>query len=269
MWIRLIALMLISSIGGTEVARASMAAARQVATVQSAALVQAQAPAAVGTVEVPVGTKVPLSLVTQIMSKSTKAGDTVRAVVAFPVTVGNQVAIPAGTFVEGQLVSTTATKTAKKKTRYGANPAVSSSGLQIHFTRLVYANGYTVALDAQNQASVMKHADGGVEVASLDYAYAPFGNAALPEGQFGEPLPPPQLPQLPQPSMPNGALIVGVMAGALALAIVAGALTMHHRKNEDEVLYDAGWQFSMSLTSALSLDAAQVMDAARMAPAMP
>jgi len=37
-----------------------------------------------------------MTLVSPIKSKSTKVGDAVRAVVAFPITVGGQVAIPAG-----------------------------------------------------------------------------------------------------------------------------------------------------------------------------
>ena len=46
---------------------------------------------------VPAATVIPLTLVSQIKSKSTKVGDAVRAQVAFPITVGTQMAIPAGT----------------------------------------------------------------------------------------------------------------------------------------------------------------------------
>ena len=95
---------------------------------------QVPAPAPSGTpaqtITVPAGTVVPLTLVGQIKSKSTKVGDTVRAVVAFPITVGTQVAIPAGTYVEGVVTSLTA----QAKTTHQPD-------VQIHFTRLLYANG--------------------------------------------------------------------------------------------------------------------------------
>jgi len=95
------------------------------------------------TITVPAGTVIPMTLLSQIKSKSTKVGDTVRAQVAFPITAGTQIAIPAGTYVEGTVTSLTARM---KKT---GQPDV-----QIHFTRLLYANGYVASLDAVNtQAS--------------------------------------------------------------------------------------------------------------------
>ena len=264
MRMRFIALILMISVAGMQASAATMAAERQAEMAQTAAA----APAAVtGTIDVPAGTKIPLNLVTQIMSKSTKPGATVRAVVAFPVTVGNQLAIPAGTYVEGQLVSATAKS--GKKTRYGAANTASSSGLQIHFTKLVYANGYTVLLDAQNtDASVTTGA--ASEVASADELqmpvvreHGPDGGAAFIEGQIGEPLPP--LPKLPGPN--PVAITLGAIGGFVLITIGAVLLAKHSTKSADAVLYDAGWQFSMALTSALKLDKSQVVDAARMAPA--
>ena len=57
---------------------------------------------------VPTGTAIQLTLMSAVKSKSTKPGDTVRAVVAFPVTIGTQLAIPAGTYVEGEVSQVTA-----------------------------------------------------------------------------------------------------------------------------------------------------------------
>jgi hypothetical protein len=279
MRMRFIALILMISVAGMQASAATMAAERQAEMAQTAGAAQvaaspqtaAAAPAAAtGTIDVPAGTKIPLNLVTQIMSKSTKPGATVRAVVAFPVTVGNQLAIPAGTYVEGQLVSATAKS--GKKTRYGAANTASSSGLQIHFTKLVYANGYTVLLDAQNtDASVTTGA--ASEVASADELqmpvvreHGPDGGAAFIEGQIGEPLPPlPPLPKLPGPN--PVAITLGAIGGFVLITIGAVLLAKHSTKSADAVLYDAGWQFSMALTSALKLDKSQVVDAARMAPA--
>ncbi len=52
---------------------------------------------------VPAGTAIQLALVSPVKTRSTKVGDAVRAEVALPVTIGTQLAIPAGTFVDGKV----------------------------------------------------------------------------------------------------------------------------------------------------------------------
>jgi hypothetical protein len=69
-----------------------------------------------------------------IWAKTAKAGDSVRAVTAFPVTIGTQVMLPPGTFVEGTLE-----KVIKRD-------ATGYPALQAHFTKIVFANGYAVLL---------------------------------------------------------------------------------------------------------------------------
>jgi hypothetical protein len=272
MKMRLMAFILAVFVSGMQATAATLAAARQAAQAASGAQTAATAsqqsaavPAtATGTIDVPAGTKIPLNLVTQIMSKSTKPGATVRAVVAFPVTVGSQLAIPAGTYVEGQLISARAAGTKAKK-------GTSGRALQVHFTKLVYANGYTVPLDAQeSQASVTTDAATS-EVASADglqmpvaREHGPDGGAAFIEGQIGEP-PLPPLPKLPGPN--PVAITLGAIGGFVLITIGAVLLAKRSGKSADYALYDAGWQFSMSLTNALALDKAQVMDAAKLAPA--
>jgi hypothetical protein len=69
------------------------------------------------------------------MAKTAKAGDGVYAQAAFPVGVNNQMAIPSGTYVQGQIDTLT---------RPGW---LSPHGqLQMHFTKIIFANGYTVEL---------------------------------------------------------------------------------------------------------------------------
>ena len=68
-------------------------------TAQTPAPAPSSAPsAAPPPITVAPGTAVPLTLLNPIRSRTTKPGDAIRAVVAFPVTVGTQVAIPAGTY---------------------------------------------------------------------------------------------------------------------------------------------------------------------------
>jgi hypothetical protein len=214
--------------------------------------------AATGTVApiltVPSGTVIPMTLVSPIKSKSTKVGDAVRAVVAFPITVGAQVAIPAGTYVEGQVTSLTAQA---KKTR--------QPGVEIHFTRLVYANGYTAALDAAStQASneipgmtspVLRADSGGMAGGGPRAAF--FGG----EGQFPTQPPTPTLQPLP-PVGPSKALVFGVAGGVAVVLMTLGIVLKRSARNTDFVLFDAGWQFQMSITTPLGVDAGQVAAAA-------
>ena len=63
------------------------------------------APATPSGPTIPSGTVALLTLVTPINKKVSKPGDTVRAAIAFPVTVGNQIALPIGTIAEGQIAT--------------------------------------------------------------------------------------------------------------------------------------------------------------------
>jgi hypothetical protein len=196
-----------------------------------------------GSITVPQGTKIPLTLVTPIKTKSTKAGDTVRAVVAFPVTIGTQVAIPAGTYVEGVVTSVT---TKAKKTK---PPAV-----EIHFTRLLYANGYSVTLDAESsQAMVVMPVSDVPEFekqGTYELADAEFGAPVLFGG--GQTATPP-----PSPG-PSPALIGGIAAGVTVGLVALGVTWAHRGKNTDYILFDNGWQFQMVVGAPLVLDAGRV-----------
>jgi hypothetical protein len=210
------------------------------------------------TISMPAGTLVPLTLVSPIKSKSTKVGDAVRAMVAFPITVAGQMAIPAGTYVEGVATSLTARE---KKTR--------QPDVQIHFTRLLYANGYTVALDAENTQARNDAPGGGspeflsdnvgangVGVGASRTRTAFYGGEGFASrAQASQPT----LPPLPTTGRN---VFIGVAVGTTALFVTAMLLTLHHRNNADYVLFNAGWQFQMTLTSPLGVDAGQVAAAA-------
>lgn len=192
------------------------------------------------TFTIPAGTRVPLTLTNPIWTRTAKPGDSVRAVTAFPVTVGTQVMIPPGTYVEGSLE-----KVIKRDSR--GNPA-----LQAHFTRIVFSNGYAVDL-----AGTMAQARAESPNAGLPERSAAERQSA--EGmEFGggmglpqQPGPPP-LPRLG----PSPAKVAGIAAGAAAAGIVTLVLLARHRGAD--ALFDAGWQFEMILQSPLSLDAERV-----------
>lgn len=204
-----------------------------------------------GTLVVPAGTTLALTLMTPIQSQATKVGTTVRAVVAFPVTIGAQVAIPAGTYVEG-LVN-----------------AVDQHGpsVKIHFTRMLFANGYSVPLDALNTHAQVEWPGVGGDAGPQRVGELAWG-AAPPAGwaQNAETSPTnPTLPPLPQVGPSKGA-IIGASLGGVAAVVLVTVLTTRHRGSGNHVLFDNGWQFQMVLDTPLTLDAARVA-AAGSAPA--
>lgn len=226
--------------------------------VEIQAPVPAQGPAAPAsqTITVPAGTVVPLTLVSPINSKLTKVGDAVRAMVAFPITAGDQVAIPAGTYVEGTITSLTS----QAKTH--------QQDVQIHFTRLLYANRYAAMLDATNtQAAVEIPGTSPPVVADNNDAVGrgtAFPGSAAFQSTPTFPTLPPLTPLTPQNvGPPKGAIIGGVLGGFTALVVAAILLARHNNTSDaDYVLFDAGWQFQMTLQSPLEVDADRVTAAA-------
>ena len=207
-----------------------------------------------GTITVPEGSLVALRLVSTIKSKSTHPGDPVRAIVAFPLALDARVAIPAGTYVEGVV------------DKVNAHPSGGAAAtVQLRFTRLLFANGYSAPLVATNtEASVSMPNDTRIIDSELADARdgAPYlgDNFAMP-GQNPTPPPLPPLPSVgPSPGVVAG-IGIGAGVGVLVLTLVIG----HHRASSiDFVLFDSGWQFQMALQEPLTLDAAQVSAAASM-----
>jgi hypothetical protein len=247
--LRLIAGFLVLSVVASQTAFAAGA--------QAAAQPPEQTIATSQTITVPAGTVIPMTLLSQIKSKSTKVGDTVRAQVAFPITAGTQIAIPAGTYVEGVVTSLTAQA---KKTH--------QPDVEIHFTRLLYANGYVALLDAVNtQAS--NEIPGSALPAVASDAASGFGagrtRIAFYGGEgFASPAQTGTLPTLPPlPSVgPSKAVIFGTLGGVVAALAILSIVFRHHVSNADFLLFDAGWQFQMTISTPLAVDAGQVAAAA-------
>jgi hypothetical protein len=205
------------------------------------------------TMTVPMGTLVALNLISSIKSKSTKPGDPVRAVVAFPLAIGSRVAIPVGTYVEGVV-----DKVNGHPRRGG------SASAQLRFNRLLFANGYSVPLVATNIEARLIPPDPRIlstdQLADARDGAPHLGQAFAASGQSN-----PQLPPLPSIG-PSPAALAGIGIGASVGIVVLSLVIGHHRAgNADFVLFDAGWQFQMSLQEPLTLDAAQISAAAAMA----
>jgi type IV secretion system protein VirB10 len=225
-----------------------------ISAAQTPTLPQAVNPAAPSDITtVPMGTLVALNLITSIKSKSTRPGDPVRAVVAFPLAIGTRVAIPAGTFVEGVV------------DKVNAHPrAGGSATAQLRFTRLLFANGYSVPLVATNVQAKLFDPDTGTQP-TYQLADARDGAPYLGEAFTAPGQNPPPLPPLPSVGPSPGTLAgigIGAGVGILVLTLVIGH---HHASSADFILFEAGWQFQMTLQEPLTLDPAQTSAAAAMA----
>jgi hypothetical protein len=93
------------------------------------------AEAAIRTVTLTEGTKIPLVLRQAISTKSAKVGDAVYAQTNFPVTINDHMAVPSGTYVQGVISSI------KRPGRVKGRAEI-----LFHFTTMIFPSGYTVTL---------------------------------------------------------------------------------------------------------------------------
>lgn len=93
-------------------------------------------------ITVPAGTRVLLVLKNGISSKTARPGDAVYLQASFPLVQDGHVVIPAGTFVQGVIDSTKRSGRVKGRAE-----------IQMHFTNLVYPNGYMVSMVSNVVAS--------------------------------------------------------------------------------------------------------------------
>ncbi|MFZ0639441.1 MAG: hypothetical protein WA020_06870 [Candidatus Acidiferrales bacterium] len=197
---------------------------------------------------VPAGTRIRLTLANPITSRSHK-GDSVRAAVAFAVMVGARVAIPSGTYVQGAITEIVE--------RSSSGPSV-----KIKFSSMVYANGYTVALDGSNLQAKITDAPADPATAGVPAGGA-TGNALAGKGAPGQTSPMP--PALTPPPGPNKGLIIGLGVGGAAAAVAAALIIGHNSggASRGSVLFDTGWQFDMVLNNPLPVNAASATPAPR------
>jgi hypothetical protein len=169
---------------------------------------------------VPSGTKVSLALTRPIWAKTVQVGDTVYSATAFPVAVGNAMAIPPGTYVEGKI-------DALKRPGWLSGHAE----FQLHFTKLIFANGYTVEL-----SDVVADSPGAANQAGS-------GNPATAAAQ-----------QVPGTSAaPNAPVDIAAAVARIYVDV----------SSRSDVLLDNGAPIEMLLQTPLSLESGSVAAAVR------
>jgi len=186
----------------------------------SPVLLQAQEPL----IRVPAGTHIQLELINRLSTRASHVGDAVRAQIAFPVSVGDQVVIPAGTFLEGQLQR--------------IQPKSNQAKFFMNFDRVTFANGYSVS--------------GGDGKASAKLRMP--RPTAIPEGGFGFQT---SLPPLPSP--PTGFTVAKwAIIGAAVVTTVVTIIAVSKARNAIEYILDPGTRFEMVLDNDLQLDPAHL-----------
>src|SRR5215472_8472505 len=111
-------------------------------------------------VTLPAGTKISLAVTSPIWMRDAAVGHAIYAEVSFPVAENNQMLVPAGTFVQGQISSLTL-------------PHLLTPHSEIHFrfTKMVFPNGYTV--DLSDAALIPANPPSGTAASSPGMAAAP------------------------------------------------------------------------------------------------
>jgi hypothetical protein len=103
-------------------------------------------------ITVPSGTRVPLILKQGISTKNARVGDPVYAQTSFPITLNNQIVIPPGTFVQGEI---------RRVQRPGK--VKGRAELQMNFTSMIFPNGYTLVLPGAVQGTPGSAGTAGVK----------------------------------------------------------------------------------------------------------
>jgi hypothetical protein len=194
---------------------------------------------AADTLMIPAGAQIPLALKQAISTKTARAGDPVYATTTFPFVINDRVLVPAGTYVQGRITNV------KRAGRVHGRAEV-----LMHFTSLIYPNGYTVLLPGsvenvpgEGKQSV-KDKEGTIQSDSqtgqkVGTAATTAATGAAIGGLSG-----------------NGWKGAGIGAGIGGAAGAAIAmLTRGH-----DVTLDAGTAVNMVIQRPINLDAARVSD---------
>lgn len=202
----------------------------------------ASTPDAASQLLIKTGTKVPVVLQHAISTKSAKEGDPVYAQTSFPVVVDGKILIPAGTYIQGRI--SRVQRAGRIKGR---------SEMLMHFTTMIYPNGYTVLLPGAiegvpgTETTKMKDSEGTIAHESEKGKDAEKIATAAGKGAGG------------------GALIGslasrstgGTLAGAGAGAVLGTALALFGRGAD--VRLERGDTVEMVIQRDVTLDAARVV----------
>jgi hypothetical protein len=192
---------------------------------------------------VPADTRIPIQLRQPVSTKDAKAGDQIYAQTTFPIVVDGNMAIPAGTWVQGVVDNV------KRAGRIKG-----TAELQFHLTKLIYANGYMLDIAAAidhvpgdpsshiEEPGTVKHdSEKGKDLERM-------GDAASKAGQIGA-----LAGVAARPSLRGFGVggLSGIAAGTLIALLARGG----------DVRFDTGTAVEIVLGQAMAIEAAKVKGA--------
>src|SRR5271155_4381502 len=222
---------------------------RQTASPASQTNSQALAKTQPSTVIIPAGTSFALVLTNPVASKTTHRGDEIHAQTTAPVIVGDQVLIPAGSFVQGKV---------DKLTRNG-----SQAEMVMKSASVVFADGYVANIAGpltlqSDEGTAWRDPGNGARAGAI---LAPFAGAGL-GAAIGSAAHTTQSSTLGGMTITIGTpkgLMIGSMVGLAIGGVVALAILLHSRN----FFVDVGSPMEMTLPQPLKLSVNQVADAVR------
>ncbi len=185
----------------------------------------------------PTGTKVLLTMKNTVSSRNARPGDGVYLETSFPVVSDGRVVIPAGTFVQGTVDSVKRSGRVKGRAE-----------ILLHFTTLIYPNGYTVSLPAALESADsadtqrVKDKEGTVQAESQKGKdAATIATSAGTGGLIG--------------GLSRGSLKGAAVGGGIGAAV--GVITTMFTRG-DEVRLENGSSVEMVLTRPVELDPTRI-----------
>ncbi len=207
---------------------------------QDASAAAPSSPPDANTLVIPAGTQIPLTLTQAISTKNARDGDSVYAKTAFPFVLNDRVLVPAGTFVQGKISHVRRAGRVKGRAE-----------ILIHFTSLIYPDGYTVMLPASventpgAENTTMKDKEGTIQ---QDKTTGKKVEQAAEGGAIGT-----------MAGATGGALaggLNGARAGAAAGA--AAGIAWALLKRGPDVRLEVGSSIQMEVQRAITVDAGRI-----------
>jgi hypothetical protein len=216
---------------------------------------EAPAAKAENTVTIPAGTRLQLVLTHSIDSKSTHKGDEVDTQITAPVTVGNQAAIPAGTYVQGKV---------EKLSRKG-----NRGEFLMQSTSVILPDGYVVSVPSpvnieSDEGTAWRNPSGAATAGAIA---SPLGGAGI-GALIGHAAHTTQSTTLGGTTLTSNS-VKGVAIGTVIGAAAGGVVALVLLARSHQFYVEVGSPMDLTLPKPVTLASNQVADAMHAAQTQP